>query len=49
MEHSMPARYDQGTWRERLRRGNRASGADLEGAAASASELSDVTALRGAE
>ena len=36
-------------WRERLRRGSQASEAELEGAAASASELSDVTALRGAE
>ena len=49
MARTAPARYDQSTWRERLRRGNRASEADLEGAAASVSELSDVTALRGAE
>jgi hypothetical protein len=49
MERSMPARYDQGAWRDRLRRGNRASEANLEGAAASVSELSDVTSLRGAE
>jgi hypothetical protein len=49
IERTVPARYDQSRWRERLRRGNRASEADLEGAAASASELSDVTALRGAE
>jgi hypothetical protein len=49
IERSRPARYDQSTWRERLRRGNRAAESSLEGAAASTSELSDVTTLRGAE
>ena len=49
MEQSEPARYDQGNWRERLRRGSTVGETDLQDVAASASELSDVTALRGAE
>ncbi len=49
MERSVPASYDQSEWRDRLRRGNRASVGDVAEAVASASELSDVTALRGAE
>jgi hypothetical protein len=49
MERSMPARYDQSEWRDRLRHGNRGSVGDVAEAVASASELSDVTALRGAE
>jgi hypothetical protein len=49
IERSTPARYDQSEWRDRLRRGNRAPVGDVADAVASASELSDVTALRGAE
>ena len=45
----MPARYEQDEWRDRLRRGSRGSEADVASAATSTSELSDVTALRGAE
>jgi pimeloyl-ACP methyl ester carboxylesterase len=47
MERSMPATYDQGRWRERLRHGGEVDEVLLEEAAATA-EVSDVTALRGA-
>ena len=47
MEGSVPARYDQNRWRERLRRGGGVDEAELE-EAAGAAEVSDATALRGA-
>ena len=49
IERSEPASYEQSTWRERLRRGKQVDEAELEAAAARASELSDVTAVRGAD
>src|SRR5271154_1353626 len=49
IERSSPATYDQSEWRDRLRRGNRAPVGDVAEAVAGVSELSDVTALRGAE
>ena len=49
MERSMPARYEQDEWRDRLRRGRRGYEADVASAATSTSELSDVTALRSAD
>jgi pimeloyl-ACP methyl ester carboxylesterase len=47
MERSMPARFDQGKWGERLRRGQRAHGAQLDDPAAPP-PLPDVATLRGA-